>query len=415
MDEGLRHPASRVRIERTGLARRWVQAAVFTMVACCPGSIGVTALLRAVGLRWLGPWFTLGSLGLSVALWLAALVALVASKHAVGVAIEDGDLVVGEGTSRRRVPSSALDRGVFLADRGAIVLTQRDGDRVTFTLPDDPGADATPEPWLAGLGLSAGRRPRIRTTVRSIVAQVAVLALGAPLVTSFAAGLGLLLESVLRREGISMWLTLASFVMVLWYARWGLGSEVTVGVDGVLLRQGRREDFFSYRELSVVEWTPADGLTLERVDGLKRVVRGDLGLSLEELRAHIEQARRQARAKPSQGSIDALARAGRTLPEWRRALGALLGAGPGGYRDDRVTSQGLERLVEDPEASPEQRIAAALALSESGDPEAPTRVRVVAERQAEPRVREALEKASRGALDERGFHDAVRARARGRS
>jgi hypothetical protein len=84
-----------------------------------------------------------------------------------------------------------------------------------------------------------------------------------------------------------------------------------------------------------------------------------------------------------------VARQGRSAIEWVRALRAI-GAGSAEYRDAAIEPGDLLRVVEDAGADDETRIAAAIAIAPSLDPETRTRVLESASRDAPPRVRVAL-------------------------
>ena len=92
-----------------------------------------------------------------------------------------------------------------------------------------------------------------------------------------------------------------------------------------------------------------------------------------------------------------LERRSEPLPEWRKRIRQLA---LGGYRERAVSPEDFGAVLDSASATPEQRIGAALALADSGAPDYRDRVRVAADRCAEPKLRVALERVSTGEIDE---------------
>jgi hypothetical protein len=91
---------------------------------------------------------------------------------------------------------------------------------------------------------------------------------------------------------------------------------------------------------------------------------------------------------------DLLDRGGRTDDAWLAALRGL-GRGDGGYRAASVSRESLWEVTENPAATPDARIAAAVALRETLDGEGRARLAALAEATAAPRLRVALAAAAR--------------------
>ncbi|MDI3289523.1 hypothetical protein [Polyangium sp. 15x6] len=81
------------------------------------------------------------------------------------------------------------------------------------------------------------------------------------------------------------------------------------------------------------------------------------------------------------------------LDEVRRLL-----AERGGYRESRIVPEDLAVVVEDPAASPERRIGAAIALSQSNDEGTKRRIRIAVKACADLELRAALEEAAHGEI-----------------
>jgi hypothetical protein len=161
-------------------------------------------------------------------------------------------------------------------------------------------------------------------------------------------------------------------------------SRVAVGVDGVHVRGTSRARFFAYRELDSARTRGAD---LELVRGGKVVLRLQLhgddaarrDAVLERITANI------ARAREGQGANAARIVAASSDADLARAA-----EGAGDYRVATLTREQLWALVEGPEIETSARTAAAQALARSSDVAERARLRVAAERCAEPRARVAL-------------------------
>lgn len=96
--------------------------------------------------------------------------------------------------------------------------------------------------------------------------------------------------------------------------------------------------------------------------------------------------------------LDVLARNARPIGEWRRALTGVMTKS--GYRSAGHDLEEVMRIVEDPRAPAEQRVAAAVAVRPHGGAAVQERIRVAALASVEPRLRVTLEKASSGELED---------------
>jgi len=156
-------------------------------------------------------------------------------------------------------------------------------------------------------------------------------------------------------------LTLAQTVLV----------YLEIGADGVALRRGVLRRFVPYERIRRIALEEARGpwqgavLRLELEGGKSLDLRVD-GLSSPELRLIIDRLNLEIaghRAGGAAADLDMLDRKGRSVPEWRRALGGLLSRA-GGYRGPPVTREAIVAALDDVAAAPERRIAAALVLAE---------------------------------------------------
>jgi hypothetical protein len=266
-----------------------------------------------------------------------------------------------------------LSRGVYVAARagwGALVAPTLDADEVARTRSDERiGFDAvaiTTETWAA-------------------VAAMAAL----PVVTFLAINAAHLGDTATQ-------VALATYVGIalagaLAFRR---ASRIAVGVDGVFVSGTSRARFFPYKDLDAVR---ARGSDLQLTRGGRVVLRlqlhGEDAALKDEIALQIQDAIDTAKARET-------AAAGQIVASSSPAELERLAQGAADYRAPAVTREQLWSLVEGPEHGASTRTAAARALASGGDGEQRARLRVAADRCAEPEVRVALMELSSDADEE---------------
>lgn len=190
------------------------------------------------------------------------------------------------------------------------------------------------------------------------------------------------------------------------FSRWAADIGIEVGLDGVAMRSLMGVEMFRFADVIDVK-VEGEALAIRTRDG--RVHRftgpadhGERAALEQRIREAMTAARAHVRDRSVLGAM--LDRAGRSLPEWRAAIAKVLTAATG-FRDGAVDEQEMVLLLDDVMASPEQRVAAAIALSEREALR--PRIRVAAEACASPKLRVALEKLSEGGADDETLADAV--------
>ena len=183
--------------------------------------------------------------------------------------------------------------------------------------------------------------------------------------------------------------------------------DVTVGTDGLAFRRGFREQFVPFTHLEDIR---VDGLGARLVlrDRRRLLLPSIAGVSharIEALKLRIREALALRDGAPTQ-ALQQLDRAGRSIPEWRASLAALARRGVD-YRAAGLSAEDLEALLVSPDATPERRLAAAVALAASKHPAAPERIRIAAAQCASERLRVALEKVSEGDDDDAAIAEAL--------
>jgi hypothetical protein len=392
--------SSRVtRIQRYSTGRRLRFAAIGAIVSACPASMLIGS--RA-GPGEVGNLLAL-ALGASPAvLFLASLmIGQVESIRAGEVAVTASTLRIDRGTAGVfEAPLSAVE-SAFLRDF-------RDGAEVYFLLRNRDVVCVEVRTAAEGQALvaAAGQEPsRRRASVTLSHAWLSALywLVGAPTLV-----VGSIFAAVTaRREfggsGSFDRAIAAGFLFGLVVAVLGglvLGVEVSVGTDGVTLRRAIRRHFIPFDDLDRVEYA-GDMLVFVTRHGkrYRYFVKADHVLSPGALVERIQQAWRCARnGLRGEGSLG-LAREGRDVGSWKKAIAEGV-AGKDGYRASALSLDDLRRVLVDASAPAEHRIAAALALSESNDAADRERVRVAVDATASPRVRVAIDHAAKGQLAE---------------
>jgi hypothetical protein len=377
------------------------------------------------------PWMLVYLGGVGSLLGLAAGISRRAPRTAPAkVTIEDGVLTVDPGSIRAplatiRVPVDELVQGweepgeVHFATRDGRVIVVAlggagDGERLlraagvsaerrALRVPLSTAAERAPGGagvvgLLAG-GLAMGAAAQLSELARSLVAGVEHLGR-----TGFGASVGLLLATML-----------AAWVLSLSFRR----REVVVGTDGLFVRRALGRELLRYADVDKVI-PDTRGVVIQKKNG-KKVLLPTRGAEESPLRAVLPapgdpvtdaEARRgallarihQAMNASAEGaevwaSLDQLDRKGRAFSAWREDLSRVL-AHMTDYRTVGLGPSDLARVIVDPQATAERRIAATVALSAAQPEEARVRARIAADACADEALRRALQRAAEGEIDE---------------
>ncbi|MEZ4247516.1 MAG: hypothetical protein R3B99_04670 [Polyangiales bacterium] len=134
-----------------------------------------------------------------------------------------------------------------------------------------------------------------------------------------------------------------------------LPRRVVIGHDGVRIG----ETFVPATQIESVEARVRWELTIRTHDGTEHVA--PIGTSSDERAQWLAECVR-AIARDAGEDVAALGRAGRELDAWRADLESKVRAG---YRDGVLTTERIERVLDDPTAAPDRRLGAAMALLEA--------------------------------------------------
>ena len=230
--------------------------------------------------------------------------------------------------------------------------------------------------------------------VAAILVLVFLLSL---FVWSGASGVALVIGGIAALAVTGLWLVVRPLVT----------TTVSIGTDGVVIQRLGRRRFVPRAVLRAVEGREGEVVILrEKIEPIRLRTSGRAEAAAVIVRI------REALASTGDGAVapqlDRLDRHGRSVADWLRDLRAL-GAAPGGYRDAALDRRALLDVVEDGRAPAERRIAAAAALSGTPEHDVRARVRVAAQACVDARLREAIERAAEGELEEELVARAVRA------
>jgi hypothetical protein len=317
------------------------------------------------------------------------ILSLTQTTAAGGLEVSRSELVVlSPDRRKRRVIPIAKVAGALVVHRevfGAYVPTVEieltNGDLLTARLPDPRSADAV----VTALGFGAGGK-RVHASLAKPTRRLLNPLLG---FVAYIVSMVALLGGSSHGGSFEQAYAAYPIVALLLYAglkRLLRAPEVTVGEDGVLLKRRFGTRFLPRSEIFFAS-AAGSSFVIERRGG-ERVVLGGVALDL---------ARRQAVARvieerltPSKTTADRFThydRGGRLLAEWRAHLASAMNQAS--YRHNAATVEEAAAVLHSVQATPEQRVGAALALRIAGEPK--ERIRVAADASADERVRAALE------------------------
>lgn len=409
-DGELRFPVHRSQVRGTSIARAlrtWgtalgVVLPVSMVVALAVAFASAHAppqplILLLMGTTWLGP----------AARMIARLVDR--GRRFAELRVEGDELVLTRADGiERRIARSALSQAYesYDAEAGvsAVTLTLGSGEEITLALANDglvPRAPAV----LAALKLDPGRRATVfrwRRTFEVLLGGVAGIAL--------LVGLFLAMPSTPM-----MAITCPIFAGLPWLVGTLLGSAVgersiTIGAESIVARGRIRTTMARFADLKDVERIDR-GLVLKFVDGHTETILldpDDLKIA-QDVQTQLREARARAARSPETARLAALlTEAGDTFESLRDTAAKVLTAATG-FRDGAVSPAEVQAVLDDPNATATQRIAAAIALANAPGDEAPAqreRIRVAASGVASPRLRVALDAAAEGTLSEDALREA---------
>lgn len=402
--------AAKASIVRRALARRLASvAAVATVVPTALATVLSALTLESPLIPLVFAFWVCGWL-LVPPLLLASTFAGVERKlPGTGARIAGNELVLGEPP--RRIAREQILGGICVhaVEGETVELTLRGGSVVRIAMSDETEALAL----LKDLGLSQGGRMVAHELAAPWPAMRTGLALFAAFIVAVVFGIGTaVVQTALRAHSPAVLVCSSgvAFMLAAWYALARRApSQVVIGSDGVVL-EGSHRRFIPYSRIASVVTTP-DGVylvTTGRVLGQRFLLTPERGPRSDALVAELEAAiARAERAQEIDSTrLERLDRGEMSVTEWRQAL-KRLATPETGYRRAPVERADLVEAASDGSADNARRLAAALALSHTGDQGAIERVRIAVDGLADREMRARMGEALDGTIEDAALEELV--------
>lgn len=183
---------------------------------------------------------------------------------------------------------------------------------------------------------------------------------------------------------------LACFGVVALARSRGLPPRLEVGNDGIKIQRHRHRRFISFDAIEEVHFDKTV-LTIDLSDDtVERLeVSRENAAELRAVYHRLIDAKKDfAHRLGEPARVALLDRGGRSLADWREALAKHVVGGD--FRRSTLSVDDVEAILAAPNASPEHRIGAAMAMRIADDDDAVRRIRIAAEGSANDELREAL-------------------------
>lgn len=387
---------------RLGKIARWMAGLSLGTVAALASIFPSAGDVREV----LTPLLLAALVGIFTApvIWIAGWVAKVIGRRSdAALRVVEGGLEVSYTRSgkRKRFEPSEVVSGMVVplpdAEVGApaaeLRLLLANGDLLRLSLDSVEDGDALVE----ALALGPGQRRLVFGWSR-IFSRI-LAAVGAYFLTSMPL---LVVASALEGTAIHGMVAFTWMVAPFFFAGWAsrqVRREVVAGTDGIEARVGRKRHAFRFADVETMEVRSREVVFV--VDGDEVVVPLDMDdpRQAKALAHRLELAWEHFQQVVGSGGAERFLRGELTFEAWKEKLTRLL-KGAATMREAPLRVEDAYRVLEDPEADPEARAGAALALSVAGDEDDRQRVRVAIESTTRPKVRVALDAALEGELEE---------------
>jgi hypothetical protein len=304
-----------------------------------------------------------------------------------GLEVSKSELVVHIARKRKTIAVDAIAGALVVERLGlgwpipTVEIELTDGDILTARLPDPRSAHAV----VSALGFGAGGR-RVHAALAKPTRRLLHPMLG--FLAYIVGNVAMVVASTVGGFGVAY--AFCPLVALAAYAglkRLTRAPELTVGDDGVLVEGRFRRTFIPRSDIVAVAMPTFTTLVIQRKSGKATIVRG---VVLNDARCAAIARVIEDRLGPSVATADRFAhydRSGRALSAWRDHLARAMNEAS--YRQNAATVDEAAAVLRSAEATPEQRVGAALALRVAGEPA--ERIRVAVDAAADDRVREALE------------------------
>ena len=277
-----------------------------------------------------------------------------------------------------------VHREVFGGFVPTVEVELTNGDLLTARFPDPRSAHSV----VTALGFGAGGK-RVHASLAKPTRRLFHPLLG---LAAYIGGMTVMLGPISARaagSGFDIAYGAYPLVALLFYAglrRLVRAPEVTIGEDGMLLKRRFGRTFVPRGDIAFVT-AAGSSLVVERRSGERIAVRG---VALDLARCMAVARVVEERLGPSATTADCFTHyesGGRVLAEWRAHLAQAMNQAS--YRHNAATVDEATAVLHSAQATPEQRVGAALALRVAGLPK--ERIRIAVDAAADERVRAALE------------------------
>ncbi len=410
---------------RRGLSKKLGWAAAAALI----GPWLIMGLGHTIGFEWLlESGAVMVMLGMAAAAGLAItapLVAWVRGRSPAIVSVEAGELCYARDSDKVRIPRREVEGGTVIpTPNGARVeIFLHGGDFLRIQVANEAAGDALLDELEIG---PDDRRVRIELAEPSRSTLVAIVRLAVTVLLGFlflGIGVGAYRDAFGAELPVSFmgpWLASIAGMFAAWQ-RLRRPPRVVVGRDAVHVDKASGSVTIPLTQIDKV-WGHGQAVFIRDTHGNVTSASGGVRLPLRDpsqvaspivlgVVDRIQDAQRASAtaASPEHALVASLDRGGRTLAEWRKALGELLG-GDASYRAARLGAEDVEKVLGDATLPADRRIGAALALRAAGVPGAEARIRIAADLSADDGVRVALEQIAEGEVEDAALEDAAKSR-----
>ncbi len=305
-----------------------------------------------------------------------------------------GELVVRRGGSARTIRLREVEHSVLMPGRAELGLSGGRELRI----------DATD---VAALMDAFGLRDGARALAAPLRATLGAFTIGLMTFTGAAIPACFLAVRLLGLPGLAVGLAAAAGLTAMTVRRFGR-PRVVVGTDGVRVVGTTTPTFVSFADVAGVRRLDWSVEVARR--GMAPLVLPTIGHTDAQIAALVKRIQRGMKTYGAAGAAElaALERQGRDLATWKAEVEKRYAAGAT-FREQALSRDVVEAVLDDAKAPPERRIGAALALRVEGG-EAITRIRVAAEGSANEELRAALAEIAEAELTEETAARALRRR-----
>lgn len=329
----------------------------------------------------------------------------------------DGVYFTRPGGERQKLISRKdLKQGFVLDERGTTIVRLISRKRLSLAVEFAVPTAAHGRELLMSLGLDATQTVAEMRVASRLIAQP----VGKQMAYIFG-GMGVLFAGQIAfallhvPAAMGAWGGFMGLLMALVAMR---TTRLRIGGDGISMKWLGREQFFHYSTIARVdhlqkgmgtkqyvgiEFTLHTGETVWIPAGQAKWNDAEASMMAERVRAAID----AYRSGMASDDASILGRRSRTSSEWIRSLRRMGTGAEADLRTPPIPNEFLWRVLEDASRPRDQRVAAAIALSDNIAPNERERIRIAAGTTVSPKLRVALEQVADGQVEEPAMEEAL--------